>query len=81
MGFKEVFDHLFISCEMGTQKPEEAYYRYIEIQLQLPGESILFWDDILQNVNAAKARGWKGELYTEYDQFLKMLSIYVPSFG
>ena len=78
MGFQEVFDRLFISCEMGVQKPDEAYYRYIETQLQLSGESILFWDDRLQNVNAAKARGWKAEVYADYEQFLQKLSIYIP---
>lgn len=78
MGFHGLFDHMFISCEMGTQKPEKAYYRYIETQLQLSGESILFWDDKPQNVSAAKARGWKAELYTEYGQFLKTLALYLP---
>ena len=81
MGFQEVFDHLFFSCEMGTQKPEEAYFRCIENQLQLPGESILFWDDNTQNVSSASAQGWKAEQYTNYGQFLKTLSIYIPSFG
>ncbi|MBA3073426.1 MAG: HAD-IA family hydrolase [Anaerolineae bacterium] len=78
MGFLEVFDHLFISCEMGTQKPGDAYYRYIETHLRLPGESILFWDDRPRNVNAAKARGWNAEVYTNYEQFLETLALYQP---
>ncbi|MHB8086939.1 MAG: HAD family hydrolase [Anaerolineaceae bacterium] len=78
MGFLELFDHLFFSCEMGTQKPEGAYFRYIETHLQLPGECILFWDDHLRNVNAAKARGWNAEVYVNYEQFLKILAIHIP---
>jgi putative hydrolase of the HAD superfamily len=77
MGFQEVFDHLFISCEMGVQKPDAAYFQLIETNLQLPGESILFWDDRQQNVNAARAQGWKAELYTDYENFLETLPLYV----
>jgi len=77
MGFIDLFDHLFISCEMGTQKPDDAYFHIIETQLQLPGESILFWDDRIRNINAAKARGWNVELYFNYDQFQKILSNYI----
>jgi putative hydrolase of the HAD superfamily len=77
MGFQEMFDHLFISCEMGVQKPDAAYFQLIETNLQLPGESILFWDDRQQNVNAARAQGWKAELYTDYENFLETLPLYV----
>ena len=77
MGFQEVFDHLFISCEMGVQKPDAAYFQYIETHLQLPSDSILFWDDRPRNVNAAKAQGWEAEVYVNYEQFLETLAIYL----
>lgn len=77
MGFKPLFDHMFVSCEIGAQKPDPAFYQYIEKYLELDAKSILFWDDRPQNVNAAKTHGWKAELYTDYEHFHETLSFYL----
>ena len=50
MCFQEAFDHLFFSCEAGCQKPDHAYYQYVEKTLHLEKESILFLDDSVKNV-------------------------------
>ena len=71
MGFQSLFDNLFFSCEMGTKKPQKDYYQTIESLLQLPGEDILFWDDSVHHVKAARACGWQAEIYSDYGKFLK----------
>ena len=35
MGFRETFDHLFFSCEIGWQKPDQAFFEHIENFLQI----------------------------------------------
>ncbi|MBI9049121.1 MAG: HAD-IA family hydrolase [Anaerolineaceae bacterium] len=75
MGFANEFDHLFFSCEMGGQKPEDAYYQQIETTLALAPHEILFWDDSQRNVDAARKRGWQAEIYSSYEDFdLKMVA-------
>jgi len=76
MGFLDIFDHLFISCEMGAQKPQPAYYEYIEKALGLKKEEILFFDDALKNVKAAYQFGWHAEVYTTFEAFQRSLEKY-----
>ena len=76
MGFVDIFDHLFISCEIGAQKPDPAYYRHIENTLGLKKEDILFFDDALKNVKAAYEIGWHAEVYTTFESFKRSLEKY-----
>ncbi|MBN2499283.1 MAG: HAD-IA family hydrolase [Anaerolineales bacterium] len=69
MGFQDLFDQLFFSCEIGWQKPAPGFYAHIEKTLAIKKEKILFWDDSLKNVAAARARGWQAEQYTGFDAF------------
>jgi putative hydrolase of the HAD superfamily len=77
MGFQDVFDHLFFSCEIGWQKPQHAYYQHIEKTLNLEKGSFLFWDDFHVNVEAAREFGWNAELYTDFDEFEKTIKKYI----
>ena len=83
MGFQDAFDHLFFSCEMGVQKPDPAFYQYIESALNLERESILFWDDGETNILAAYEIGWNAEVYTGFDSFMETMHKYdlIPSSG
>ena len=81
MGFQDAFDYLFFSCEIGWQKPEQAYYQYVEKMLDLEKESILFWDDFEKNVKAAREVGWNAELYTEFGEFEKTMHKYLMPEG
>ncbi len=76
MGFVDIFDHLFISCEIGAQKPQPAYYPHIEKVLGLKKEEMLFFDDGLENVKAAYERGWHAEVYTTFESFERSLEKY-----
>lgn len=76
MSFLDIFDHLFISCEIGAQKPQLAYYQHIENTLGLKKEEILFFDDGLKNVKAAYELGWHAEIYTTFEIFERSLEKY-----
>ena len=73
MGFQDLFDQLFISCEIGSMKPEAEYYHAIEKQLGCKADEILFWDDTLTHVKAAHACGWRAEQYTDFDTFMQLM--------
>ncbi|MFN8526884.1 MAG: HAD-IA family hydrolase [Chloroflexota bacterium] len=65
MGLADRFDDLFFSCHMGARKPEPAYYEVVEDRLGVPPSSLLLIDDSAPNVDAAQARGWQAELFTD----------------
>jgi putative hydrolase of the HAD superfamily len=77
MGFSGLFDRLFFSCDLGNQKPELQYYVAVEQSLGLEAREILFWDDSAANVEAARARGWNAETYTDFDSFSTSLAGYL----
>jgi putative hydrolase of the HAD superfamily len=77
MGFSEIFDRLYFSHSLGCQKPDPVYYGYIQRSLELAGESILFWDDSVLNVEAARRCGWNAEVYTDFDSFKEKLAVYL----
>jgi putative hydrolase of the HAD superfamily len=79
MGFGELFDHLFFSCEIGATKPDPVFFREIEGTLGVAAEGILFLDDDPQNVDAARARGWRAEVYVVFQEFLRDLSLYLAT--
>ncbi len=51
------FDRIFASHQMGLRKPERAAFEYICRSLGLPPGSILFFDDLIENVQAARQAG------------------------
>jgi FMN phosphatase YigB (HAD superfamily) len=56
------FAAMILSFEVGSMKPEEAIYQAAERAANVPAHQILFLDDKSENVEAARARGWKSEL-------------------
>lgn len=77
MGFQEMFDDLFISCEIGCKKPDPAFFRHVQEHLDLDGAAVLFWDDRLENVEAARRFGWNAEVYTDFPAFPSALARYI----
>jgi putative hydrolase of the HAD superfamily len=54
------FDRIFVSHEMGMRKPERPAFEHICRTLDLPAESILFFDDLPANVQGAVDAGLRG---------------------
>jgi 2-haloacid dehalogenase len=61
--FFDEFDRAFVSGRMGVLKPDPEIYRIVEAESGLPPEALLFADDKPENVEAARARGWKAHLF------------------
>jgi len=54
--------HRLASHELGLHKPDPAIYRELERRMNRSGQEILFFDDLPENVKAARAVGWRAEL-------------------
>jgi HAD superfamily hydrolase (TIGR01509 family) len=52
--------HRFASHLMRVRKPDPSIYAQVEKELGVPGDRIVFFDDLPENIAAAQARGWTG---------------------
>ena len=59
------FDYLFLSYEIGMEKPDKAVFEHVTKKIPNPKEEILLVDDRLSNVNAAKNFGIKAIVFTD----------------
>jgi putative hydrolase of the HAD superfamily len=50
--------HPFASHLLRLRKPDDAIYAHVERETRVPGGSIVFFDDVAENVEAARRRGW-----------------------
>ena len=55
---------LFLSSEIGACKPSDAAFAAVETALGMAAAQILFVDDTLANVEAARVRGWDAIHFT-----------------
>src|SRR5690554_1370 len=55
--FRGLFDHLFLSFEMGLQKPDKRIYENVVETIGARPEECLFFDDLEENLTAAKEVG------------------------
>lgn len=63
MGFDDLFDGLFFSCDLGVRKPDLAFYHAVASAIGSPPEALLFFDDHQANVDGARAAGWQAERF------------------
>ena len=56
-GVLRLFDHLFLSYEMGLLKPDPAFFHYVLRALDTPAADCIFIDDRAENVESARAIG------------------------
>lgn len=68
----ELFDTVVDSSEVGMRKPEPPIYRLVERRLDLPGEQLLFVDDLGVNLKTARQLGWQT---VKYDDTARVLGI------
>jgi len=61
--FLAEFDRRYISGHMKVIKPDVRIYEMVEQDCGLPPESLLFADDRQDNIDAARARGWKAHMF------------------
>ena len=53
----QAFDRVFVSHQMGLRKPEPAAFAHIAQAIGVAADATLFFDDLLENVQAAQAAG------------------------
>jgi glucose-1-phosphatase len=51
------FQQVFVSSKIGLRKPEPEAYRYVINAIGTPAHRILFFDDLIENVEGARACG------------------------
>ena len=68
MGFGDLFDGLFFSCDLGVAKPHQDFYSRVARALGHSGDELLFFDDLEANVEAARTAGWAAELFTTVER-------------
>src|SRR5688572_18634147 len=51
--------HHFASHLLGLRKPDDAIYARVERDTGFAGPQVVFFDDMLENVEAARRRGWR----------------------
>ncbi len=54
----EAFHSFYLSHEIGLEKPDVASYEAVATRESYPRENIVFVDDTLANVEAARSAGW-----------------------
>jgi glucose-1-phosphatase len=51
------FRQVFVSSNIGLRKPEPEAYRHVVASIGVPAHRILFFDDLLENIEGARACG------------------------
>jgi putative hydrolase of the HAD superfamily len=60
LAFAEVLGHfqkVFLSSTIGLRKPDAAAYDHVVREIGVPAERIVFFDDVMENIEGARARG------------------------
>ncbi|MCB1692868.1 MAG: HAD-IA family hydrolase [Pseudomonadales bacterium] len=63
LGYRERFDRLFFSCELGVAKPDPAFFEAMVREVGAMPAECLFVDDHPGNVEAARSVGLMAECY------------------
>jgi epoxide hydrolase-like predicted phosphatase len=64
-GFEEMTDDIVYSHEVGLAKPDPAIYELTASRLEVEPHEVVFLDDVLVNVVAARDAGWHAVLHVE----------------
>jgi putative hydrolase of the HAD superfamily len=72
-GFADAFDTMVISAEVGVMKPDARIFQLALEELAARPEESVFIDDVLVNVEAARAAGMTGIHFTQPDKALDEL--------
>ena len=67
LGYDEVFDEQFYSCDLGVLKSSPAYFTQVLETLGLPAEQVLFVDDSDSYVETAREVGLLAETWSIRD--------------
>jgi len=66
---------------LGCGKPDEAMYRAFERATRTDGASVLFFDDLAVNVDAARAFGWSAERIDPSTETVAQMRRHLAGYG
>ena len=72
-----IFDHIFISAELKTYKPDPAIFQIVINELGTDPSKLVFIDDFPENISAAREAGIKAIHWQSREQTLAELSEYL----
>lgn len=75
----DAFDHIFISAELGLAKPDPAIYRQVISALDVQPTEVVFVDDFIENVQAAREEGWNAVHFRSREGALAELAEYLDN--
>lgn len=75
----DAFDDIFISAEMGLAKPDPKIYQAVESELNKEPSELIFVDDFIENIEAARERGWNAVHFQSREGALAELAEYLDS--
>jgi putative hydrolase of the HAD superfamily len=74
MRWKERFDAMHYAADLGFAKPAPEFFKAIEARTGLSPSDIVFIDDKRANVEAARACGWRAEIWTGRQSLRELIS-------
>lgn len=57
--YGDVFEHQFLSYEIGMRKPDQEIYQHVQSELGLSSSDFVFIEDTEENQQAAREAGWR----------------------
>lgn len=75
LGFHERFDAMHYAADLGCGKPDLAFFAKVGERTQLAPAEMLLIDDRQENVEAARAAGWRGLHWTGEQRLADVLDI------
>jgi len=74
--------HRFGSHLVGLRKPDDAIYAHVERKTGFSGPQIVFFDDMIENVEGAQRRGWRAHhIDRERDEPVAQMREHLSSLG
>jgi putative hydrolase of the HAD superfamily len=75
----DAFDQMFISAEMGLAKPDPKIYQVVTAELKKDPAELIFLDDFIENVEAAREVGWNAIHFRSREGALAELAEYLDT--
>ena len=68
------FREIFLSSAIGLRKPDAAAYDHVVQAIGVPAQRIVFFDDLVENIEGARARGLSAVHVTSPDDVARALA-------
>lgn len=76
MGFKNIFDKIFSSAEVGFKKSHPKFFSFVTKELKLKKNEIQYWDDNKDYIKVASQFGLDSRHYIGFREFNKQIKTF-----